>query len=88
MGLKIGQTKVFAAKRIDIKMKQKSGYKSVKDIIDAIKRKETSIDTTLKIPSSDETYTWELPKAIRKLGIKDIRYGTLNPTGEGYTLYL
>ena len=59
MGLKIGQTKVFAAKRIDIKMKQKSGYKSVKDIIDAIKRKETSIDTTLKIPSSDETYTYQ-----------------------------
>lgn len=76
--------------RVDIKIDvEGSATDSVEKIIAAVEKGETFIEANVKLDRNN-CYENTLAKALRAMGIKDIRYGTMSHHlggGVGYTIY-
>lgn len=88
-------------RRVDIKLNCTEGYTTWKQVIEAVLRGEKVIKTTKKSKNLPKSvwkdgkclkvgcYSNSFCRQLRKLGIVDIRYGSMDALlgGDGYTLY-
>lgn len=76
------------ADRVDIVLKEVGGLDTVADIIESIKQGNTVIMTCLNC--FDDVYDNKLVNELNKIGINDVRFGTMGcflNNGIGYTIY-